>query len=125
MIMACGELAALRLGLAGIMGLEDEAQKAHDEAEMATDGKVSPLLSALSQSRDLQQLTRRYEEALVDLGEKVAKMTSDDPRIAYYRTLMVTTKKVEMELERHRKALQGLYEDLDEVHDYIHEIYPN
>lgn len=123
--MACGELAALRLGLASIMGHENEAQKAHDEAEIKIEGEVPATLRALSESKDLSGLMNRYEEALSELGEKVAKLNGDDPKIAYYRTLLVTTKKVEMELERHQKSLMGLYEDLDEVHDYIHEVYPD
>ena len=123
--MACGELAALRLGLASIMGHDNEAQKSHDVAEITIDGKVPAPLQSLAAAKDLGSLTNRYEEALSDLGERVAKLKTDDPKIAYYRTLLVTTKKVEMELERHNKAMMGLYEDLDEMHDYIHEIYPD
>ena len=123
--MACGELAALRLGLASIMGRDDQAERAHDEAELKVDGKVSAALTSLAGSENLATLSQRYSDSLSFLEKKIASLAEDDAQMPYYRTLLVTTKKVEMELLRHQETLKSFYEDLDEVHDFIHEVYPN
>jgi len=51
-------------------------------------------------------------------------MQENDPKIHYYRSLLVLTKKVEQDLIIQLDNLKKIYEDLDEIHHYLHEIYP-
>ncbi len=37
---------------------------------------------------------------------------------------MVLTKKVELDLGNQVDALSRFYRDLDEMHDFVHELYP-
>ena len=45
------------------------------------------------------------------------------PRMGY-RSLVVLTKKVELDLANQVESLTRFYRDLDEMHDFVHEIYP-
>ena len=54
----------------------------------------------------------------------MAATTAGDPKLPYYRTLIVLTKKVELDLDNQIDGLSRLYRDLDEMHDFVHEIYP-
>jgi hypothetical protein len=54
----------------------------------------------------------------------VAATPPSDPKLAYYRSLVVLTKKVELDLNNQIDAMNRLYRDLDEMHDFVHEIYP-
>jgi hypothetical protein len=58
------------------------------------------------------------------LEEKVSATKTDDPKLPYLRTLMVMTKKVEFDLANQIDSLTRFYRDLDQIHDFIHEIYP-
>ena len=40
------------------------------------------------------------------------------------RTLVVLTRKVELDLQHQIESLTHLYRDLEEMHDFVHEIYP-
>jgi hypothetical protein len=75
-------------------------------------------------ANNLATLKHLYESALSDLNAKVAAAPADDPKLAYYRTLVVLTKKVELELTAHLDGLTRFYRELDEMHDFVHEIYP-
>ena len=120
--MACKEFAAMRLSLMSVIGINDEAAKKHDPDEL---GEVSEgPLHRLSKCENLSEIVTNYEEAMTALEEKVAKMDQKDPKRPYYQTLLVANKKVEGELDRLMAQVKGFYTDLDEVHDYIHEIYP-
>jgi hypothetical protein len=123
--MACHEIAGLRLGLMNVIGIDDEGEKKHELAEIGeaatSPGPIQPLVGA----NNLVDLKRFYESALIKLAEKVSQVNPEDPKLGYYRTLMVTTKKVEQELSRLTQDLTQFYKDLDETHDYIHEIFPS
>lgn len=122
--MACHEIAALRLGLMQVLGRNDEAERAHELAEIGEAGsKVEPIAS-LCAARDLASLRRLFDMSLADLGAKVAAAPADDPKLPYLRTLMVLTKKVELDLAGHVDALSRFYTELEEMHDFVHEIYP-
>ena len=54
----------------------------------------------------------------------MARTGADDPKLPYYRSLLILTKKVELELASQAELLTRLYRDLDEMHDFMHEIYP-
>ena len=122
--MACHEVAALRLGLMNVLGIVDEAERQHELAELGLAAEQPGPVRALAQARDLTQLSRQYDGALGELAAKVARMNSDDPKLAYYRSLLILTKKVELDLANQREMLTRLYRDLEELHDYVHEIFP-
>jgi hypothetical protein len=122
--MACHEIAALRLGLMGLIGIDDEAEKQHELAELGSACEAPGPLRSLLQARDVSSLVKSYEAALSHLGETVAKTAADDAKLPYLRSLMILTKKVELELLGHQETLTRFYRDLEELHDYVHEIYP-
>ncbi len=122
--MACHEIAALRLGLMNVLGIEDEAEKQHDLEELGELGREAGPLKSLSEGQSLDRLLRFFSMSLVDLQEKIGKTPDDDPQLPYYKTLIVLTRKVEQELQTRITGLEQLYRDLDDIHHFVHEIYP-
>jgi hypothetical protein len=122
--MACHEIAALRLGLMQVLGRSDEAERQHELAELGTGAEAPGPIRSLSAARDLSSLRRFFEAALSDLNSKVATMRTDDPKLPYFRSLVVLTKKVELDLSNQIESITRFYRDLDEMHDFVHEIYP-
>jgi hypothetical protein len=122
--MACHEIAALRLGLMNVLGVHDEAERQHELAELGGAAESPGPIRTLAQAHDFAELGRSYESALADLADKVAHTAPDDPKLGYYRSLLILTKKVELELRGQREMLMRMYRDLEELHDYTHEIYP-
>ncbi len=51
-------------------------------------------------------------------------MSKDDPKLPYLRTLVVLSNKVSQDLTNQVEGLKKLYNDLEEIHDLVHEIYP-
>ncbi len=121
--MACHELGALRLGLQKVLGIEDAAAKDHDEREIGENLHKDGPIKSLANSNSLEELRTFYQNSLSSLEQKVGK-TTDEKELAYLRSLLILTKKVELELDAHIKGLDALYKGLDEIHDYVHEIYP-
>jgi hypothetical protein len=122
--MACHEIAALRLSLMRVLGIDDEAERQHELAELDGAADAPGPLRSLVEARDFSSLARAYESSLSELAQKVSKSGDDDPKLPYLRSLMILTKKVELELASHRQTLERFYRDLEETHDYVHEIYP-
>ena len=122
--MACHELAALRLGLMKLIGIDDEAEKEHELAELGDGANQPGPIKEMLQAGSIQSLCKQYENALAALEEKIAKMPASDVNLPYYRSLMILTKKVELDLRSQRESLTRLYGDLEEMHDFVHEIYP-
>lgn len=122
--MACHELAALRLALMNILGVDDPAERQHELAELGSAAEKPGPVRSLMQARDLASLQRFFEASLVELQERVSSTKPDDPKMSYYRSLLVLTKSVELELRRQTESMQRLWRDLEEVHDFTHEIYP-
>jgi hypothetical protein len=122
--MACHEVAALRLGLMNVLGIRDEAERQHELAELGAAAEQLGPIRSLAQARDLGELRRLYETALAELHEKVARTPADDGKLPYLRSLVILTKKVELELAGHAETMARFYRDLDELHDFVHEIYP-
>lgn len=123
--MACHELAALRLGLMNIIGIDDAAEREHERQEIGSELQKPGPIRQLAEAQTLSSLARSYQLSLAGLEEKVAKLGPDAAEMPYYRALLVATKKVEMGLRQHSESLRAFYSDLDELHDYIHEIYPS
>jgi hypothetical protein len=125
--MACHEVAALRLGLMNLLGIKDEAERQHELAELGAAAEAPGPIRSLAQARDVAELRRLYEMALVGLHDKVARtaaVNDGDPQLPYLRSLLILTKKVELELAGHAEVLGRFYRDLEELHDFVHEIYP-
>lgn len=122
--MACRELSALRLGLMDIVGIEDPAEKNHDLKELGDAASNPGPLKSMMESSNFEMLSRFYGNSLVDLQEKVSHMSKSDKNYAYYQALLVLTKKVEQELQITVEGLKKMYLDLDEIHHFLHEIYP-
>jgi hypothetical protein len=117
--MACHEIAALRLGLMRILGRRDDAERAHELAELGAAAETPGPICALATAPDLASLARDYAAALAILEERVAG--APDP---YLRTLLVLTRKIDLDLAHHVDALTHLYRDLESMHDLVHELYP-
>jgi hypothetical protein len=103
--MACHEIAALRLGLMRVLGRTDEAERQHELAELGHAASQTGPMQALCASSDLASLKRAYDTAIAGLEERVAATAGEDPKLPYLRTLVVLTKKVELDLEHHWKLL--------------------
>jgi len=122
--MACHEIAGLRLGLMNVLGIKDENEKKHELAELGkaatAPGPIAPMIKA----QTLGELKQLYTQSLIHLAEKVSKTKENDPKLGYYRALMVMTKQVELDLNRLINDMNQFYKELDEVHDYMHEVFP-
>jgi len=123
-IMACHEIAALRLGLMNVLGINDEAERSHELAELGDAASAPGPISSLSKAKDLDALQKLFATSLVDLNEKVARTNSDDPKLPYLRSLVMLTKKVELELRAHVDSLSRMNRELEEMHDLVHELFP-
>jgi len=123
--MACHEIAALRLGLMQILGRDDEAERQHELAELGGGAEAPGPLRTLCQSGNLADLGRAYDAAIGGLEQRVAATAIADPELPYLRTLLVLTRKVELDLRHQIESLSHLYRDLDAMHDFVHELYPS
>lgn len=122
--MACHEIAALRLGLMRVLGRTDQAERQHELAELGAGAEAPGPIRSLCAATDLASLLRFFESAHSELNGRVAALGPDDPKAPYYRSLVVLTKKVELDLGNQIESLTRFYRDLDEMHDFVHEIYP-
>jgi hypothetical protein len=122
--MACHEIAALRLGLMRILGRDDEAERQHELAELGDGAERPGPVRALCEARDLRQIQTQFDAAVGVLEEKVALTDARDPQLPYYRTLLVLTRKVELDLRHQIEQLTHLYTDMEAMHDFVHELYP-
>ena len=122
--MACHEITGLRLGLMNVLGVHDPKEKQHELAELGDAAtKPGPVASMLT-TQNLIDLKKLYKQSLTLLAQKVAKMPAKDPKLGYYRALMVSNKKIEMELDRLIGDLNSFYKELDEMHNFMHEVFP-
>ncbi len=122
--MACHEIAALRLGLMRVLGIEDEAERQHELAELGEAARGAGPIQSLCEVRDWKSLHRLFGTALAELEEKVARTPPGDPKLPYLRSLVILSKKTELELKGHGDNLGRFYRELEEMHDFVHEIYP-
>jgi Protein of unknown function (DUF3209) len=122
--MACHEIAALRLGLMRLLGLKDEAARQHELAELGNGAGQPGPIQSMCDPGDLESLRRFYETAVSMLEERVAATRPEEMKLPYLRSLIILTKKVELDLANQIDNLTRLYSDLEQMHDYVHEIYP-
>jgi hypothetical protein len=123
--MACHEIAALRLGLMQVLGIHDEAERQHEIAELGDALESEGPLRALASAWDLEGVSASYASALSQLAERVARSSASNPKLPYLRSLCILTKKVELDLRAHVDGLHRFWRELEEMHDYVHEIYPD
>lgn len=122
--MACHEIAGLRLGLMRLLGLKDEAAKQHELAELGDGASRLGPVRSMCEAGDLESLRRFYETAVSRLEERAAATGPDDPKLPYLRSLIILTKKIELDLANQIDDLTRLFNDLEQMHDFVHEIYP-
>ncbi|MCG8424128.1 MAG: DUF3209 family protein [Proteobacteria bacterium] len=122
--MACHEIGALRLALMNILGRDDDSERQHELAELGPAADQPGPISSLMRAGDLDSLKRFYDAAIAKLEERVATTAADDPQLPYLKTLIILTKKVELELENQIEGFSRLYRNLEDMHDFVHEIYP-
>jgi hypothetical protein len=122
--MSCHEIAALRLGLMRLLGLKDESARQHELAELG-DGATRPgPIRSMCEPGDLEGLRRFYENAVSVLEERVAATARDDTNLPYLQSLVILTKKIELDLVSNIANLTRFYRELEQMHDFVHEIYP-
>ena len=109
--MACHEIAALRLGLMAVLGIDDAAERQHELAELGDAADAPGPVRALCEATNLAQLKQRYEAAVALLEQRVATTRPDDPKLPYLRTLIVLTRKAELDLGHQIDSLGHLYRD--------------
>ena len=100
------------------------SERQHELAELGSAAEAPGPVRALCAAGDLASLQRSYDAAISGLEAKVAATPSDDPQLPYLRTLVVLTKKVELDLQHQIRNVTALYRDLEAMHDFVHEIYP-
>lgn len=122
--MACHEIAALRIAMMNLLGIDDPAELAHETAELGDSLARPGPVSSLARAKNLGEARALFALATGELDERIATTSKDDPQLAYLRTLAVLTKKVELDLASHLGLLETLFRDLETVHDYVHELYP-
>lgn len=122
--MACHEIAALRLGMMNLIGIKDEVTIRHEQSEIGVALESTGPIRSLAEAKDFESLIKFYEISLTDLEERISKMKKDDPQMAYYRSLLILTKKIEFELKNSVFIFQNFFRDLEEIHDFVHEIFP-
>ncbi|EKO14317.1 MULTISPECIES: DUF3209 family protein [Leptospira] len=122
--MACHEIAALRLGMMNLIGIKDEVTIRHEQSEIGVALESTGPIRSLAEAKDFESLIKFYEISLTDLEERISKMKKDDPKMAYYRSLLILTKKIEFELKNSVFIFQNFFRDLEEIHDFVHEVFP-
>ena len=123
--MACHEVAALRLGLMNILGNSDQAERAHELIELGDHARRPGPLASLATATDLRAVVQLYSLCIVELHERVARTAIDDAKLPYLRSLLILTRKVELELRAYARQLDQLNRELDEIHDFVHELFPS
>jgi hypothetical protein len=107
-----------------VIGIDDEAERAHELAELGPAAEQPGPLCSLAKARSFDELRKLFSLSLVELNERVARARPDDPKLAYYRSLLILTKKVELDVQNQLDVLTRLNRELDELHEFVHELYP-
>jgi hypothetical protein len=107
-----------------VLGIQDEAERQHELAELNQGSPPSPTVRLLSEAKDFALLKQGFESALSELEERVAHADAGDSQLPYLRSLVILNKKIELDLRNSVDGLNRFYRDLDELHDFVHEMYP-
>ena len=122
--MACYEVASLRLALFNLLGNRPAHERTHEAEELGSKLTEPGPLKMLAEASDLSTLRKALDAAALELEQKVSDMPKEAPQLGYYRALVVTVKRTQGDLARMCADLERYYMDLDEVHDVLHEIFP-
>lgn len=122
--MACHEIAGLRLGLMKLLGHEDEVERAHELAELGEQSQQPGPIQNMLLASNFADLLRSFEASLGELEHRVSVLPSEDPSLPYYRSLLIMTRLAELELRNHLESMLRFSQNLEQVHDFTHEVYP-
>jgi hypothetical protein len=123
--MACHEIAALRLGMLNVLGVDRPTDRQHELAELGDALTTSASLKNLAESSSFEDLRRGFEDSLSQLEDRVSGMPATDAQRPYYQSLLVLNKKIEMDLRQMSKQIEQYYLNLEEIHDQMHEVFPD
>jgi Protein of unknown function (DUF3209) len=123
-LMACHEIAALRIALHHTLGNRPAAELSHEEAELGDVCAVDGPLRRLTEARDLASMRRALEAAATAQEASLGEMADDDPSLGYHRALVVTVRGVLRDVERMSAQLERFYLDIEDTHDLLHEVFP-
>jgi hypothetical protein len=107
-----------------LLGRDDEAERQHELAELGDAAEHPGPLRTLCRTGDLSSLKLAYDAAVAALEERVSATPAGAAELPYLRTLIVLTRKFELDLQQQIDGLARLYRDLETMHDFVHEIYP-
>jgi hypothetical protein len=122
--MACYEVASLRIALFNLLGDRPAHERTHEADELGSKLFEEGPLKALAEATTLAQTRSALDAAALELEQRVADMPKDAPQLGYWRSLVVTVKRTQRDLARTAANLEQYYRDLDEIHDTLHEIFP-
>ncbi|MGC6510864.1 MAG: DUF3209 family protein [Myxococcota bacterium] len=122
--MACYEVASLRLALFNLLGDRPTHERTHEVEELGSKLTEAGPLKMLAEANNLSNLRKALDASALELEQKVADMSNQAPQLGYYRALVVTVKRTQRDLARMSADLERYYTDLDEIHDVLHEIFP-
>jgi hypothetical protein len=122
--MACYEVASLRLALHNLLGDRPKHERTHEELELGSKLEESGPLKLLAEAQSLSDLRAALDAASLELEQRVADMDNNTPQLGYWRSLVVTVKRTQGDLARISADMERYYLDLDEIHDVLHEIFP-
>lgn len=122
--MACYEVASLRLALFNLLGDRPAHERTHEVEELGSKLSEDGPLKALAEASSLAQIRAALDASALELEQRVADMSMDAPQLGYWRALVVAVKRTQRDLSRTASELEQYYRDLDELHDTLHEIFP-
>ena len=122
--MACYEVASLRLSLFNLLGDRPTHERTHEEQELGSKLQEDGPLKMLAEASNLSDLRAALDAASLALEQRVADMDRNTPQLGYWRSLVVTVKRTQRDLARLSADVERYYSDLDEIHDVLHEIFP-
>jgi hypothetical protein len=122
--MACYEIASLRLALFNLLGDRPNHERTHEVEELGSKLQEEGPLKMLADATNLSDLRAAFDAASLELEQRVADMDENTPQRGYWRSLVVTVKRTQRDLARLSADVEKYYNDLDEIHDILHEIFP-
>jgi len=122
--MTCHEIEALRLGLMGMLGTEDEDARRHAEQELGETLETNGPIAALAEADSVDELQRHLDAALVDLEEEIAATETGTQEYDYLRGRLVAARDAEAALERFATQGEQLLAGFDDSHHLLHELFP-
>ena len=122
--MACYEVASLRLALFNLVGDRPPHERTHEVEELGSKLTEEGPLKALAEATNFAQIRTALDAAALELEQHVEDMPKDAPQLGYWRSLVVTVKRTQLDIARTASDLEKYYRDLDEIHDTLHEVFP-